>query len=379
VPIAAKPLNDQQIVAIDVLALWTPAGDEPWLVLIENKRGKNPELSSRKALGQLLEYAATLSQLTPGEFERKVQQAIETPRWKEHKRAWDRHYAIPFEHQKIIERAKEAHEKGRFFLLWCADDFPRDFIDTLRWFARRLQNSIRMEGVDLTPNQEARTVAAIALARMLDHRTEQATSHMLELDRDFTDQQAKAAAFLLGKEVNPAFAVFKHLVNGTTQARLQDEGSEGESKGRAFKDPKDFLAFAQKTCSSTSLPLVTKLVDTFEQISKASSSAVQTRGQSNWWGIFRGYGKKTNRILQVHVERDGKVRLRFVHGYLPRNEPDPFAEIRENHIHPNTTPQGDYSRFLIVGHENISLAIDLATKWVWEIDSQLVQSPPSVS
>lgn len=367
VPLAANGIGGQ-LQGIDLIALHRrpgatnedASGSGTRLVLIENKRGGNPELSSRKALGQLLEYAARVDRMSTEEFVDEISRRVQGKEWLAR---YPQHHDRRTE---FIDEARRAFEQRRLLLMWCADEFPRAFVDTLRWLGSKL-HGLPLEALDATHvGTDRPLVAATALASLMTARD----AHELSSTRALDQELAGVASLLLGKP-ETWFAELKRIHEGTVAVRAKPSADTAEetvkTRNPSLKSVEDFLELADASLPPSTMQCVEAVVQKIEAL-KSTSATLATQGLSGGWSLYRTVGGSNRGILRVTAEGE----VRFVFLYLQYAQRQDLADrYREQVSDLATVSHGNSSRGVFVNPSNVDSALAVIEQCVTWLDDAL--------
>lgn len=187
VPLAGGAIGPQ-LLKIDALFLLDDGNAPSRLVVWENKRQGN--VRPRSIVGQVIDYAAALAEITEDQFRTELQKRLNSPAWQQVIQAFERRTGeVSRKPADIIESAACAHRGGRYTLVICAESLPDDAKRMARWLDRKLQelgtHATRVVCAEVGPVSDKKWAHAAALLEIVG--TDSSDAHEDPLDRQFEE------------------------------------------------------------------------------------------------------------------------------------------------------------------------------------------------
>jgi hypothetical protein len=177
-----------QLLKIDALFLLDDGTAPPRLVVWENKRQGN--VHPRTIVGQVIDYAAALAEITEDRFRAELEQRLNSPAWHDVMAAFElRTSANSRKPLEIIQSAAWAHRDGRYTLVICAENLPDDVTRMARWLDGKLQElgtgGTCVRCAEVAPISDKQWARAAALLEIVG--TDSTDAHEDRLDRQFEE------------------------------------------------------------------------------------------------------------------------------------------------------------------------------------------------
>jgi len=206
-PLAGNGIGPQ-LLQIDALFLFVdPSDGQPSLIIVEDKLQGSQDLKKRRsALGQVLEYCASLIAEPDATFEEELRKRLASAEWREnYAECQQRMEDWGLAEEELISQALAAKRAGRLRLLLCAESIPVELRRAVAW----LNGKIAINACEIAPTDPARrrlVTAATVIAGALE-----ANAQLLATDVEMRDQvrrlvgALKDAEWLVSiLEVNPS-------------------------------------------------------------------------------------------------------------------------------------------------------------------------------
>jgi hypothetical protein len=162
-PLAGNGIAAQYL-QIDALFLFVDPDGKPSLVVVEDKLQCNQDLKRRRsALGQVLEYCASLLTEPDATFEEELRKRLASEEWRRtYAECQQRMEDWGLAEEEIISLALAAKRAGRVRLLLCAESIPAELRTAVAWLNGM---KIAIDACEIVPTDRAqrRLVTAATL------------------------------------------------------------------------------------------------------------------------------------------------------------------------------------------------------------------------
>jgi hypothetical protein len=244
VPLAGSAIGPQ-LLKIDALFLLDDGVAPSRLVVWENKRQGN--VRPREIVGQVIDYAAALAEMTEDRLRAELEQRLNSPAWQDVMAAFElRTRTTSRKPVEIVKSAASAHRDGRYTLVICAENLPDDVKRIARWLDGKLQElgtgGTRVRCAEVAPISDKEWARAGALFEIVD--TDSTDAHEDRLDQRF-EEAVNRFKRLLGSRVTTVDA----SLAGTSAIALGTDGFAGSPSPPppdGIISPEQWLADAEK-------------------------------------------------------------------------------------------------------------------------------------